>query len=120
LEIPVLNGYTIETVVAEKFQAMIDLAEFNSRTKDFYDVYKILLTEKYDKDILENAIEKTFKKRKTVYQANHIFFSTDFNPTRINWTSFLAQNKLDEKISFEEVVKFLRKILKPFYEKLKQ
>ena len=28
LEIPVLQGYTIETVLAEKFQAMIDLAEF--------------------------------------------------------------------------------------------
>ncbi len=84
LEIPVLNGYTIETVIAEKFQAIIDLAEFNSRTKDFYDIYKILLTEKYDKDTLANAIKNTFRKRKTMYQENHIFFSTDFNPSRIN------------------------------------
>jgi len=119
LEIPVLNGYTIETVVAEKFQAMIDLAEFNSRTKDFYDVYKILLSKKYDEEKLANAIKNTFQKRKTIYQENHIFFSTDFNPSRINWTSFLAQNKLEEKVSFEEVVDFLRKKLKPLYEKLK-
>ena len=119
LEIPVLNGYTIETVVAEKFQAMIDLAEFNSRTKDFYDVYKILLSKKYDEEKLANAIKNTFQKRKTIYQENHIFFSTDFNPSRINWTSFLAQNKLEEKVSFEEVVDFLRKKLNPLYEKLK-
>lgn len=119
LEIPVLNGYTIETVVAEKFQAMIDLAEFNSRTKDFYDVYKILSSEKYDEEKLANAIKNTFQKRKTIYQENHIFFSTAFSPSRINWISFLAQNKLEERISFEEVVEFLRQTLKPFYEKLK-
>lgn len=119
LEIPVLNGYTLETVVAEKFQAMIDLAEFNSRAKDFYDVYKILSLEKYDDKKLANAIKNTFQKRKTIYQENHIFFSTTFNPSRINWTSFLTQNKLDEKISFEEVVEFLRQTLKPFYENLK-
>lgn len=119
LETPVLNGYTLETVVAEKFQAMIDLAEFNSRAKDFYDVYKILSSEKYDEKKLANAIKNTFQKRKTIYQENHIFFSTAFNPSRINWTNFLAQNKLDEKISFEEVVEFLRQNLKPFYEELK-
>jgi predicted nucleotidyltransferase component of viral defense system len=120
LEIPILNGYTIETVIAEKFQAMIDLAEFNSRTKDFYDIYKILLTEKYNKNTLASAIKNTFKKCNTIYQENHIFFSTNFNPSQINWNSFLTKNKLDEKISFEEVVEFIRQNLKPFYEKLKE
>lgn len=119
LEIPVLNGYTLETVVAEKFQAMIDLGEFNSRAKDFYDVYKILSSEKYDEKKLAKAIKNTFQKRKTIYQENHIFFSTAFHPSRINWINFLAQNKLNEKIRFEEVVEFLQQTLKPFYENLK-
>lgn len=119
LEIPILQGYTIETVLAEKFQAMIDLAEFNSRTKDFYDVYKLLLGKKYNEKTLQKAIQNTFRRRNTVYQQNHIFFSTDFNPTRINWSVFLNQNNLEEQANFEEVMKFLREKLEPFYEKLK-
>ena len=40
-EIPEVNvmAYSLETVVAEKFQAMISLAGANSRMKDFFDVY---------------------------------------------------------------------------------
>jgi hypothetical protein len=37
-EVPKLRGYPKETVVAEKFQAMIHLGELNSRLKDFYDL----------------------------------------------------------------------------------
>ncbi len=80
LETPILQGYTIETVVAEKFQAMIDLAEFNSRTKDFYDVYKLLVDKNCNGKTLQKAIKNTFEKRTTSYQENHIFFSNDFNP----------------------------------------
>ena len=43
-EILVVRAYSLETVVAEKFEAMIDLSAANSRMKDFYDVYYILTT----------------------------------------------------------------------------
>ena len=36
---PELSGYPRETVVAEKFQAMVYLRTLNSRTKDFNDVW---------------------------------------------------------------------------------
>ena len=39
LETPEILAYSIETVIAEKFEAMIQLGELNSRMKDFYDVY---------------------------------------------------------------------------------
>ena len=61
---------------------------------------------------LQKAIQNTFRQRNTVYQQNHIFFSTDFNPTRINWNVFLNQNNLEEQATFEEVMKFLREKLK--------
>ena len=47
---------TMETVVAEKFQTMIDRALANSRMKDFYDVYSILSSDKVDKGILSDAM----------------------------------------------------------------
>jgi predicted nucleotidyltransferase component of viral defense system len=42
MEQPQILAYSLETVIAGKFDAMIDLAEINSRMKDFYDVYRLL------------------------------------------------------------------------------
>ncbi len=42
MERPVILAYSSETVIAEKFQAMIELAGLNSRMKDFYDIYSII------------------------------------------------------------------------------
>ena len=39
---PVLTAYSLETIVAEKLEAMVKLLYANSRMKDFYDVYTIL------------------------------------------------------------------------------
>ena len=38
---PTVWTYTVETVIAEKLQAMLVLAQLNSRMKDFYDIYYI-------------------------------------------------------------------------------
>jgi predicted nucleotidyltransferase component of viral defense system len=57
---PELNGYTIESSIAEKFQAMLRLGELNSRMKDFYDIW--LFSQKIDFkfEILTEAIKATF------------------------------------------------------------
>ena len=41
---PILKAYSIETLIAEKFEAMISLGEYNSRMKDFYDIYQFVET----------------------------------------------------------------------------
>lgn len=71
-------AYSLESVVAEKFQAMIDLSEFNSRYKDFYDVYKILSSYAVDDVVLTEAIQATFLNRGTHYRPNHPLFTGDF------------------------------------------
>ena len=45
--------YSIESIVAEKFHAMIERDENNSRMKDFFDVYQILTNHKIDNQVLE-------------------------------------------------------------------
>lgn len=64
METPVLLAYSAETVIAEKFQAMIKLAGLNSRMKDFYDIYTIIQSGKYNFSALKDAIISTFKKQK--------------------------------------------------------
>ncbi|MDE6794528.1 MAG: nucleotidyl transferase AbiEii/AbiGii toxin family protein, partial [Muribaculaceae bacterium] len=57
-------AYSLETVVAEKFEAMISLGEQNSRMKDFFDVYRILVDSKLNEEDLVLAIKNTFNNRK--------------------------------------------------------
>jgi hypothetical protein len=45
---PVVQANSLETVIAEKFEAMTDLSVVNIRMKDFYDIYQILTTQKLD------------------------------------------------------------------------
>ena len=62
---PRLRGYARETVVAEKFQAMVDLGMANSRMKDYYDLWIISQTFDIDRSRLARAISATFARRGT-------------------------------------------------------
>jgi hypothetical protein len=92
---PHLMGYTYESVVAEKFEAMIKLGDSNSRMKDFYDVW--LLSRKFDfvGTDLSEAIRKTFKRRKTALPKKIPLFSKDIydqnSDRQTLWKSFLKK-----------------------------
>lgn len=63
--IPHLRAYSRETVIAEKFQAMVMLGRANSRMKDFYDVWALARATAFDNGRLAAAIAATFKRRRT-------------------------------------------------------
>ena len=66
--------YNIETIIAEKFQTLIEDNVGNTRSKDFYDLY-MLISEYYkniDKEVLVEAIRKTFKRRDFDYDVSRI------------------------------------------------
>lgn len=62
---PRLRAYPVETVVAEKFQAMIALGMVNTRMKDFFDLWAIANTFAFDGSLLAQAIAATFAQRET-------------------------------------------------------
>lgn len=62
---PHLLAYPPETVIAEKFEAMIKLGLANSRLKDYYDVWALLTTRELDDQRLAKAITATFERRGT-------------------------------------------------------
>lgn len=53
---PILLGYTIETVIAEKLESIVKLALVNTRMKDFYDLWTILKTYEIKSQKLMTAI----------------------------------------------------------------
>lgn len=62
---PHLLAYPPETVIAEKFEAMVRLGLANSRLKDYYDVWTLLTTRELDSQRLASAIAATFERRGT-------------------------------------------------------
>jgi len=63
---PSIRACPRETVVAEKFQAMVMLGIANSRMKDFYDLYVLARDFSFDGNTLVRAIKATFKRRKEI------------------------------------------------------
>ena len=93
---PVLMVYPLETVVAEKLEAMVKLAGFNSRVKDYFDLWVLMRYEKIDHTVLPAAIRATFARRQT---ALPITLPTglvpDFAVSRQTmWQSFLTRSEL--------------------------
>ena len=62
---PHLRAYPRETVVAEKYQALVNLGMANSRMKDFYDLWVIAREFDFDGLTLSEAIRNTFSRRRT-------------------------------------------------------
>ncbi|MFO8061407.1 MAG: nucleotidyl transferase AbiEii/AbiGii toxin family protein [bacterium] len=95
---PILKGYRIETVISEKFEAMIKLGSINSRMKDFYDIWLLINQFEIDKSALKEAIHKTFQFRETVIPTEKPFFDKDIyddnSDRQILWRTFINKNHL--------------------------
>lgn len=112
-------AYSIETVIAEKMHAIIDLADQSSRMKDYYDLYHLLTGFTFDETILQEAILRTFQNRHTPYTADTKFFGRDFphHPEmQIRWSAFLKKSTIKNEMSFAEVTKWLQEKLAPYWE----
>ena len=121
LPVPNILAYSIETVIAEKMHAVIDLADQSSRMKDYYDLFNLLSKEKYDSETLQEAIIRTFENRHTSYDANTMFFRKDFagnSQMQTRWKAFLRKITKEADVSFFEVVTYIQTTLKPYWEKM--
>lgn len=116
-----IGAYSLETVVAEKFQTMIDRAESNSRMKDFFDVYGILSRGKVDRVILAEAVREVFANRGTGYTTDHPLFNPDFEkePARLRmWAGFLKKIHYRDELPFDVVISLIREKLGPVWDAL--
>ncbi|WP_139903937.1 nucleotidyl transferase AbiEii/AbiGii toxin family protein [Clostridium thermarum] len=118
---PLLKAYSMESVIAEKFEAMVYLAEANSRMKDFYDI--CILSQKYNFEgkVLKEAIQTTFKHRKTPLQLIPTIFTSDFRESKEKkqqWKAFKKRISSKEELEFFEVIDRLVKFLKPIYDSI--
>jgi hypothetical protein len=112
---PRLRTYPRETVVAEKFQAMVMLGMANSRIKDFYDLWVLARDFSFDGRMLSEAIAATFTRRRTALpDETPVALTDEFWQAGNKWGAFLSKNKLPaEGAALEGVLDLLRRFLLP-------
>ena len=117
---PHLKGYPPESVISEKFEAMIKLGLLNSRMKDFYDIWLMMRQFNFNGSNLVEALKRTFEHRKTNIPAGKPLFVEEIydekSDRQILWKAFLRKGNIKhapEKLAItaKEIENFLIKPL---------
>lgn len=122
-KIPIMS-YTIETIIAEKFQTIISRGVLNTRLKDFYDIY-VLMNTKMDEinlKTLKSAIRNTFNKRETKYDISEfnliIEDLKENNDLKRLWIEYQNKNNYSKNIDYIMTIESIEKIIKILEEEL--
>ena len=96
---PMLSGYSRETVVAEKLQALVQLRLLNTRMKDYFDLWLLTRQPELNRKVLATAIKRTFANRGMEIDRDPIGLSPAFgnDPAKqTQWSAFLKRARLTE------------------------
>lgn len=114
---PELSGYSMESTIAEKFHAMVNLGILNSRMKGFYDIWMLSRTFDFSGEVLAEAVEKTFESRNTRITVDPMVFTSSFaddTDKNIQWKGFIRKARLvGAPETFREVVTAVNAFLEP-------
>ena len=95
---PHLKGYPAESVISEKFEAMVKLGSLNSRMKDFYDLWLMLRQFDFDGIKLIETIKRTFGHRKTPLPEHKPIFAEEICDEKSDrqtlWKAFLKKGDI--------------------------
>ena len=113
--IPIMT-YTIETILAEKFETISSRNITTTRARDFYDLYMIysIYKDKIDKDLLRKAIERTSKYRgsfETALQYKEIveLFRESETPKEL-WKKYTQNNPYAKDVDFLDTISVYEEI----------
>jgi predicted nucleotidyltransferase component of viral defense system len=115
-----MRAYPKESVVAEKFEAVIKLGMANSRMKDFYDLWVMAKRFEFRGPLLAEALSATFARRKTVLPAARpLAFTPEFSASpakQTQWRAFVRKSGLEANASLQDVANSLDQFLMPVVE----
>ena len=110
---PIVNTYSLETTIAEKIDAILNLMEFSSRMKDYYDIYYLASKFDFDSVVLTEALKTTFENRGhvfTVEQFEQVMAFDNDEAMQKKWKAFCR--KIDTKTdSYSTVLRTIRAFL---------
>jgi hypothetical protein len=112
-----VKSYTVETILAEKIQTVMDKRVGNSRMKDFYDIYILLKWHNnlFDLEVLHKAIDTTFEYRKTLIdkvEFKELLNILEKDVSFISrWNNFVSKNYYVDEIQFKDVKHEISKLI---------
>lgn len=113
-----ISSYNIETILVEKIETILRRGTFNSRMKDFYDIYYFLtkLRKDIDINILKHAVDNTFTKRDSFEYLNDYekIIDSIIGNERIEklWNIYSNKYKYAKGIDINEILNLLKDIIK--------
>lgn len=114
---PTINTYSLETTIAEKLDAILDLMEFSSRMKDYYDIYYLATHFEFDSGTLAEAMRKTFANRNhhfTMEQFNRVIAFGEDESMQKKWQAFA--NKINVTYNFQIVLETIKSLFSDLFE----
>lgn len=116
-EAPIIKTYSLESTIAEKFDAILQRLELTGRMKDFYDIYYLSRTFDFDGMKLQSAIFETLQRRGTTYDKDsfeRIVALADNEDMKKRWRYFLRTIK-DDTLEFSFVIAEIKTFLDPVF-----
>lgn len=113
-----INSYNIETILAEKIETVLRRGKYNSRMKDYYDIYFFLtkLRNAININILKDAINNTFTKRDSFEYLNDyreiIKSIIDSDRIKTNWKSYSKKNSYANNLEVDQIMLLLNDFIK--------
>lgn len=117
-EAPVIMTYSLESTIAEKFDAILQRLELTGRMKDFYDIYYLARTFDFDGAKLQTAISRTLERRGTPYDRDsfkRVVALADDEDMQKRWKYFLKTIK-DDTLEFSVVIERIQEFLAPVFD----
>ena len=112
-----IDTYNIETILSEKIETILRRGKYNTRMKDYYDVYFFLtkMRKSINLEIFRLALDNTLRRREAFeyfYDYNQIldFIAKDERITNY-WNTYKKKNKYAENINLNEIIKILKNFL---------
>lgn len=112
-----IMAYTIETIIAEKFESIISKNITTTRAKDFYDLY--MLMNKHTNNInnknLVKAIENTFNKRNTTFNIDNfkeiVEILKESNTLKRVFTDYQDKLEYTKQVEFDDTIQAIKNII---------
>lgn len=109
-----IMAFSKYSIIAEKFETLIETLETDTRAKDFYDIYK-LIGNKIDKEKLYKAIYNTFKRRNTLYLledlTDRLNIIKESTTLREYWSNYQRKHYYAKNISYEDFTNSIESII---------
>ncbi|HKL99096.1 MAG TPA: nucleotidyl transferase AbiEii/AbiGii toxin family protein [Mobilitalea sp.] len=117
---PEVLTYSLESTIAEKWDAIIDRMEFNSRMKDFYDIYFLAMNYDFEGRKLQEAIFETLDNRGRIYDKNTLNKVNSLKKDRqivLRWNTFI-QNTIKVDIDLDDVINVITDFIREPFESI--